>query len=100
MIRRPPRSTLSSSSAASDVYKRQHLLHIFRTLNFFIFYLALRINFSANVDPSVFQKQLTLKMKISKRLGKANCVSFLGKHYLILTPAFVVDDVRITALLI
>eukprot|EP00658_Telonema_sp_P-2_P023530 TRINITY_DN19437_c0_g1_i1.p1 TRINITY_DN19437_c0_g1~~TRINITY_DN19437_c0_g1_i1.p1 ORF type:complete len:428 (-),score=118.06 TRINITY_DN19437_c0_g1_i1:170-1453(-) len=27
MIRRPPRSTLSSSSAASDVYKRQVLLH-------------------------------------------------------------------------
>src|SRR5664280_3590128 len=26
MIRRPPRSTLSSSSAASDVYKRQTLL--------------------------------------------------------------------------
>src|SRR5664279_1758032 len=26
MIRRPPRSTLSSSSAASDVYKRQLLL--------------------------------------------------------------------------
>src|SRR5664280_3755620 len=26
MIRRPPRSTLSSSSAASDVYKRQHTL--------------------------------------------------------------------------
>eukprot|EP00656_Telonema_subtile_P001842 TRINITY_DN1079_c0_g1_i2.p1 TRINITY_DN1079_c0_g1~~TRINITY_DN1079_c0_g1_i2.p1 ORF type:complete len:140 (-),score=4.47 TRINITY_DN1079_c0_g1_i2:28-447(-) len=26
MIRRPPRSTLSSSSAASDVYKRQFLL--------------------------------------------------------------------------
>src|SRR5665648_1301259 len=25
MIRRPPRSTLSSSSAASDVYKRQEL---------------------------------------------------------------------------
>eukprot|EP00658_Telonema_sp_P-2_P027006 TRINITY_DN20953_c0_g1_i1.p1 TRINITY_DN20953_c0_g1~~TRINITY_DN20953_c0_g1_i1.p1 ORF type:complete len:202 (+),score=48.89 TRINITY_DN20953_c0_g1_i1:48-653(+) len=30
MIRRPPRSTLSSSSAASDVYKRQvHLTQIF-----------------------------------------------------------------------
>eukprot|EP00658_Telonema_sp_P-2_P026120 TRINITY_DN2053_c0_g1_i3.p1 TRINITY_DN2053_c0_g1~~TRINITY_DN2053_c0_g1_i3.p1 ORF type:complete len:268 (+),score=88.37 TRINITY_DN2053_c0_g1_i3:71-874(+) len=28
MIRRPPRSTLSSSSAASDVYKRQMLSHI------------------------------------------------------------------------
>src|SRR5665648_118792 len=26
MIRRPPRSTLSSSSAASDVYKRQYVL--------------------------------------------------------------------------
>src|SRR5665648_321682 len=28
MIRRPPRSTLSSSSAASDVYKRQGLAHL------------------------------------------------------------------------
>eukprot|EP00658_Telonema_sp_P-2_P068737 TRINITY_DN57705_c0_g1_i1.p1 TRINITY_DN57705_c0_g1~~TRINITY_DN57705_c0_g1_i1.p1 ORF type:complete len:111 (+),score=34.62 TRINITY_DN57705_c0_g1_i1:93-425(+) len=28
MIRRPPRSTLSSSSAASDVYKRQALAHV------------------------------------------------------------------------
>src|SRR5664280_127693 len=28
MIRRPPRSTLSSSSAASDVYKRQSLYHM------------------------------------------------------------------------
>src|SRR5665648_1219338 len=27
MIRRPPRSTLSSSSAASDVYKRQVVVH-------------------------------------------------------------------------
>ena len=27
MIRRPPRSTLSSSSAASDVYKRQVIVH-------------------------------------------------------------------------
>src|SRR5665648_122003 len=31
MIRRPPRSTLSSSSAASDVYKRQHLNRLSRT---------------------------------------------------------------------
>src|SRR5664280_3920828 len=28
MIRRPPRSTLSSSSAASDVYKRQAFKHM------------------------------------------------------------------------
>src|SRR5665648_1187635 len=35
MIRRPPRSTLSSSSAASDVYKRQLLMWFFsfRDLN-------------------------------------------------------------------
>src|SRR5664280_3924380 len=31
MIRRPPRSTLSSSSAASDVYKRQAWNHAFHT---------------------------------------------------------------------
>src|SRR5665648_953125 len=31
MIRRPPRSTLSSSSAASDVYKRQAVLEGIRT---------------------------------------------------------------------
>src|SRR5664280_1594089 len=37
MIRRPPRSTLSSSSAASDVYKRQRLFrqipNLFKTFN-------------------------------------------------------------------
>src|SRR5665648_120111 len=31
MIRRPPRSTLSSSSAASDVYKRQSLVYTSNT---------------------------------------------------------------------
>src|SRR5664280_3807882 len=34
MIRRPPRSTLSSSSAASDVYKRQILGRLVRALSF------------------------------------------------------------------
>src|SRR5664280_3901265 len=33
MIRRPPRSTLSSSSAASDVYKRQDICVIFSPLD-------------------------------------------------------------------
>src|SRR5664279_783210 len=33
MIRRPPRSTLSSSSAASDVYKRQVLPQYFMWVN-------------------------------------------------------------------
>src|SRR5664279_4980434 len=35
MIRRPPRSTLSSSSAASDVYKRQMLSASAAVLRFF-----------------------------------------------------------------
>ena len=34
-IRRPPRSTLSSSSAASDVYKRQHNCRSFLTVDRF-----------------------------------------------------------------
>ena len=34
MIRRPPRSTLDRSSAASDVYKRQHLKLYLRDLDF------------------------------------------------------------------
>src|SRR5678809_401647 len=33
MIRRPPRSTLDRSSAASDVYKRQHVPRYFTTPN-------------------------------------------------------------------
>ena len=32
MIRRPPRSTLSSSSAASDVYKRQILYNEYQSV--------------------------------------------------------------------
>ena len=37
MIRRPPRSTLSSSSAASDVYKRQTSVPVKEKPNFRIF---------------------------------------------------------------
>ena len=36
MIRRPPRSTLDRSSAASDVYKRQDLLLYHRKLKCFV----------------------------------------------------------------
>eukprot|EP00828_Plagiopyla_frontata_P041888 TRINITY_DN6110_c0_g2_i2.p1 TRINITY_DN6110_c0_g2~~TRINITY_DN6110_c0_g2_i2.p1 ORF type:complete len:120 (+),score=7.99 TRINITY_DN6110_c0_g2_i2:98-457(+) len=35
MIRRPPRSTLSSSSAASDVYKRQPTLPAMQLMKYF-----------------------------------------------------------------
>src|SRR5664280_3909863 len=51
MIRRPPRSTLSSSSAASDVYKRQPVtLGINRGLNTFVFGLALLLCFAATMQ--------------------------------------------------
>eukprot|EP00658_Telonema_sp_P-2_P063300 TRINITY_DN52032_c0_g1_i1.p2 TRINITY_DN52032_c0_g1~~TRINITY_DN52032_c0_g1_i1.p2 ORF type:complete len:114 (-),score=9.36 TRINITY_DN52032_c0_g1_i1:140-481(-) len=49
MIRRPPRSTLSSSSAASDVYKRQ--LHVFVEGNHDNALLPLR-----RVDQTVLQR--------------------------------------------
>src|SRR5664280_2495226 len=42
MIRRPPRSTLSSSSAASDVYKRQgNLIMLCRIKYYLIIFLVL-----------------------------------------------------------
>src|SRR5678809_943107 len=48
MIRRPPRSTLDRSSAASDVYKRQALLYLASiTLMFFVggaFALLIRLS--------------------------------------------------------
>eukprot|EP00658_Telonema_sp_P-2_P040397 TRINITY_DN28899_c0_g1_i3.p1 TRINITY_DN28899_c0_g1~~TRINITY_DN28899_c0_g1_i3.p1 ORF type:complete len:797 (-),score=211.14 TRINITY_DN28899_c0_g1_i3:369-2759(-) len=42
MIRRPPRSTLSSSSAASDVYKRQVLISLL--LHYFLISAAIPLN--------------------------------------------------------
>src|SRR5678815_2458651 len=47
MIRRPPRSTLDRSSAASDVYKRQHFL--FNTLNSISTLVLLKQTERANV---------------------------------------------------
>src|SRR5678815_1393486 len=38
MIRRPPRSTLDRSSAASDVYKRQPLCSIHQSCNSYVYY--------------------------------------------------------------
>ena len=51
MIRRPPRSTLSSSSAASDVYKRQE---------------------------EYLHKALTINTEIGDRNGEASCYRNLG----------------------
>eukprot|EP00826_Nyctotherus_ovalis_P014184 TRINITY_DN13926_c0_g1_i6.p2 TRINITY_DN13926_c0_g1~~TRINITY_DN13926_c0_g1_i6.p2 ORF type:complete len:107 (+),score=9.32 TRINITY_DN13926_c0_g1_i6:24-323(+) len=42
MIRRPPRSTQSRSSAASDVYKRQGNSTIYSKADIYAFYLVLK----------------------------------------------------------
>src|SRR5664279_6608166 len=58
MIRRPPRSTLSSSSAASDVYKRQLLnLHVipgFRAFDPFPFGILALVVSSESVFLTIF----------------------------------------------
>src|SRR5664280_2481933 len=57
MIRRPPRSTLSSSSAASDVYKRQFLhMRIYRSVNLQtvpVYIIRTSVGFLILVAPSV-----------------------------------------------
>eukprot|EP00658_Telonema_sp_P-2_P022938 TRINITY_DN19186_c0_g1_i1.p1 TRINITY_DN19186_c0_g1~~TRINITY_DN19186_c0_g1_i1.p1 ORF type:complete len:120 (-),score=22.97 TRINITY_DN19186_c0_g1_i1:26-385(-) len=66
MIRRPPRSTLSSSSAASDVYKRQliHLL-VYTYTSYFQIYFPLSIGdrivetYIQNIDFSSYSLLLT-----------------------------------------
>src|SRR5665648_1251050 len=55
MIRRPPRSTLSSSSAASDVYKRQPLLVLaLAMLNMPAFTTTFTLNSFAHVSAVLF----------------------------------------------
>src|SRR5664279_66477 len=49
MIRRPPRSTLSSSSAASDVYKRQ-ILDILQSIPILVF-LPIALTFFITLFP-------------------------------------------------
>ena len=60
MIRRPPRSTRVRSSAASDVYKRQHLEMLIFGLVLSIALMALTANF------------------IAKLLEKHNWLGYLG----------------------
>ena len=65
MIRRPPRSTQSRSSAASDVYKRQ-------------------MQYEAKIeDPEIFTQPWTIKMMLYKKVGndaelqQFKCVEFV-----------------------
>ena len=56
MIRRPPRSTLDRSSAASDVYKRQGQARI-------------RVQLSAAHEQSHLEKAIAAFAKVGKELG-------------------------------
>ena len=60
MIRRPPRSTLDLSSAASDVYKRQVLLS--EELNHSYTYLA---NFFSEIEATTIE-QFIIALKIER----------------------------------
>eukprot|EP00658_Telonema_sp_P-2_P070621 TRINITY_DN60066_c0_g1_i1.p1 TRINITY_DN60066_c0_g1~~TRINITY_DN60066_c0_g1_i1.p1 ORF type:complete len:396 (+),score=101.03 TRINITY_DN60066_c0_g1_i1:118-1305(+) len=79
MIRRPPRSTLSSSSAASDVYKRQHLVGDLLTA----------LEGQAGDDPLFGVASHRWKLRVFIRKGGEHasiqealehCQSMLGKH--------------------
>eukprot|EP00656_Telonema_subtile_P001718 TRINITY_DN10746_c0_g1_i3.p1 TRINITY_DN10746_c0_g1~~TRINITY_DN10746_c0_g1_i3.p1 ORF type:complete len:133 (+),score=38.94 TRINITY_DN10746_c0_g1_i3:93-491(+) len=73
MIRRPPRSTLSSSSAASDVYKRQEYgrapLHVMALTEKSV--AVFRADFDEfDVDQSGFIEWQELPSLLSKQLGR------------------------------
>ena len=81
MIRRPPRSTQSRSSAASDVYKRQLLILAIlasqENLNFFGFILANNdiskrfalINFSEYLSEKISRRLILARAMIEKKNG-------------------------------
>ena len=56
MIRRPPRSTLSSSSAASDVYKRQVVLYLLKGKAFEITYVRLKFHSSRPESFAIYRR--------------------------------------------
>src|SRR5664279_5768661 len=66
MIRRPPRSTLSSSSAASDVYKRQ--LHDHPVL--VVLLVAEHVHEGTVVDPVHAQGPHEVALEQPERLGQ------------------------------
>ena len=73
MIRRPPRSTLLSSSAASDVYKRQLCLS-----------LSLSVSLSVSVSVSVcLSLCLSVSLSLSLSLGPWK----YRRHYMYYTDA-------------
>src|SRR5665648_707532 len=96
MIRRPPRSTLSSSSAASDVYKRQVLIQG-------IFYYCFRLwnNIAPEISRTILRFALfcfdknTMLPKYRTLLKKYNLVQVV---YEVVRKKFVVGQLRFGSL--
>src|SRR5664279_6618972 len=65
MIRRPPRSTLSSSSAASDVYKRQEMWPRYGSFPGFNPIVELSLTFHNNVTGANGQRQAMFLENVS-----------------------------------
>ena len=63
MIRRPPRSTLDRSSAASDVYKRQELYNLPESPG--IYYMR-----NANGDPIYIGKSKNIRDRVFQHLNE------------------------------
>src|SRR5665648_1302652 len=81
MIRRPPRSTLSSSSAASDVYKRQGVLNT-RSKDFYDIYKLSKLR-GIGIDYSLCKKALIATMERRESIdilsNSENILDFIGK---------------------
>src|SRR5674536_183404 len=81
MIRRPPRSTLSSSSAASDVYKRQALLYILVSLIAPIVYLIVILTYKGGLSWSTILSFILGDFNGNAMLGlswKGICLSIIN----------------------
>src|SRR5664280_3694473 len=73
MIRRPPRSTLSSSSAASDVYKRQKRYH------------------AEGLPGLISKKRGQVSNRRLDEATKATAIELIGTHYRDFGPTLVVE---------
>src|SRR5450756_2052444 len=72
MIRRPPRSTQSRSSAASDVYKRQNVARFTGLSREFVLQANLRVSFDRHWKELLRDQRLTVGRLDTRYLGIDN----------------------------
>ena len=91
MIRRPPRSTQSRSSAASDVYKRQGRVYQIVTTHPAYFYADQEVLITCDASGSVsawFDGHMLTLEEVEKRSRQAVIVSSKSEHTSPLPPAY------------